>query len=182
MPRELIKFTWVALLFLYSCSSQQLAPPSPEALILLPPSESVAKVLLKQRLTLKSRGKQQQFLVIARFDQDRLKLVVLLPVGQQLLSLDYDGENLVQENLPLVNIPGKEILASMQFALWPESSIKKHYAEKEGWIVEIAPDERILLTVKGALLRIKRQNEELIVDNYLHDYRVIIETLEKTDL
>ena len=136
----------------------------------------------EKNLLLESRGKQQQFLLIARFDQDRLKLVVLLPVGQQLLSLDYDGEILLQENLPSVNIPGREILASMQFALWPERSIKKHYAKKEGWVVEIAPEERILLTDKGVLLRIKRQNDELIVDNYLRDYRVIIETLEKTDL
>ena len=177
-----MKYTWIVLLLLYGCSSQQLTYTSPKALKLLPPAERVADVLLKQRLTLKSGGKQQQFLLVARFDRDRLKLVVLLPTGQQLLSLDYDGESLVQENLPSVNVPGEEILASMQFALWPEHSIKKHYPEKEGWIVEIAPEERILLTVKGALLKIKRQDQELIVDNYLHDYRVIIDTLEKTDL
>lgn len=138
--------------------------------------------MLKQRVILESRGKRQQFLVVARFELNRLRLVVLLPTGQQLLSLDYDGERLVQVNSPSVNIPGKEILASMQFALWPERSIKKHYSDKDGWLVEIALKKRALLTASGPLLRINRETDQLIVDNYLHDYRVIVHTLEKTDL
>ena len=36
---------------------------------------------------------------VARFEYRRLKLVVLQPTGQQLLSLDYDGAKLVQEGL-----------------------------------------------------------------------------------
>ena len=182
MPGALKKAALTGLLFLYSCSAQQFSALRPEGLKLLPPAEGSVAVLLKQKVTLLTAEKQQQFLVVARFEQYRLKLVVLLPTGQLLLSLDYDGKKLVQETLSSINIPGKEILAIIQFAMWPKQSIKNHYLEKDGWLVEIAPEKRILLTATGVVLNISYQDKKLIIDNYLHDYQVVVYTLERTEL
>ena len=123
-----------------------------------------------------------QFLLVARFDQNRLKLVGLSPTGQKLLVLDYDGEELTQETSLWVDVPGKEILAVIQFALWPGQSINNWYPEKEGWQVDISPEIRILLTVAGVLLNISYEGEKIIIDNYLHEYRVLVHMLEKTEL
>jgi hypothetical protein len=149
---------------------------------LLPPAEASAAVLLKQKITLQAGGGQQQFLVVARFELQRLKLVVLLPTGQQLLSLDYDGKKLVQEDYAPVDLPGREILAIIQFATWPEDSIRAHYPEKDGWLLETTADQRILLTASGTVLKISYQPGELSVDNYLQEYRVIVKTLERMEL
>ena len=111
-----------------------------------------------------------------------MKLVALSPSGQRLLSLEYDGDKLTQESHTQYELPGREILAIIQFATWPESSIRSHYPERDGWIVETAVNQRILLTASGAVLKISYQPEALSVENYLHGYRVIVDTLEKTRL
>lgn len=182
MPRPLKRSALLLLLMLAACSTRQLAPLDPPQLLLLPPAEISKELLLKQKITFEAGDRQQQFLVVARFQRQRLKLVLLLPTGQPLLTLDYDGQNLVQENQSSVDLPGKEILASMQFSLWPEQSLLRHYPSEDGWQIEIKGHDRSLLTASGVLLKISRKSETLVVDNHLHDYRVIIQTLEQREL
>jgi len=182
MPNALKIASLPVLMFLFDCSAQQFSAPRPVGLKLLPPDEVSVAVLLKQKVTLQTGERQQQFLVVARFQQHRLELVVLSPTGQKLLTLDYDGENLVQDTLSSIDLRGKEILAIIQFALWPEHSINIHYPKKDGWVVEIAPEKRILFTASGMLLKISYQADELIVDNHIQDYRVIVHTLERTEI
>jgi hypothetical protein len=182
MPGTLKISALVVLLFLSGCSAQRFSASEPKVLKLLPPAEGSVSVLLKQKVTFQVGERQQQFLSVARFDQQRLKLVVLLPTGQVLLSLDYDGEKLVQEILTPVDLPGREIMAIIQFAMWPEHSIKTHYSEKDGWQVETSPGKRILLTESGMVLKVTYQLDELSVDNYLKGYRIIVHTLERTEL
>jgi hypothetical protein len=172
----------VAMLTLTACSTHRLAAPETVSLKLLPPAAVSVAVLLKQKITLQVDGGQRQFLAVARFDADRLQLVVLLPTGQRLLSLDYDGKELVQEDYAPFELPGREILAIIQFATWPEDSVRAHYPEKDGWLVDTSIDQRILLTASGAILKISYQPGELSVDNYLQGYRVIVDTLERTEL
>ncbi len=182
MPRALNRFVILCCFMLGACGTHQLASQEPPALILLPPAELTGELLLKQKITFAARGSEQQFLVIARLTRQRSKLVVLLPVGQQLLTLDYDGDRLLQTDYSQAKIPGREILASMQFALWPEQALRRHYSPNDGWRVEIADRERNLLTSSGPVLRITHDTESLVVDNHLHDYRVVIQTLEKKEL
>lgn len=182
MSQPLKIATWLLFFALAGCSTRQLEPPPPPELVLLPPTEISTELLLKQKITFESGDRQQQFLVVARFQRQRLKLVLLLPAGQPLLTLDYDGQILVQENQSNVALPGWEILASMQFALWPETSLTRHYPSEAGWQVVIAGHNRTLLTASGVVLKIGRESENLLLDNHLHDYRVIIQTLEKREL
>ena len=91
-------------------------------------------------------------------------------------------EKLLQEDYAPIELPGREILAIIQFATWPEYSITAHYPEKEGWLVETSIDQRILLTASGAVLKISYQPGELSIDNYLQGYRVLVDTLERTEL
>ena len=109
MPQAL---TLLAALLLAGCSASQMATPAVVELVLLPPSEGPAPVLLKQKITLLAGQRQQQFLAVARFEHDRLELVVLLPGGQRLLTLGYDGEELLQESLASIDLKGRDILAT----------------------------------------------------------------------
>ena len=177
-----LKTPFFILLVLCGCSSRQLAPAEPRELILLPPADIAVEVLLKQKISFVAGEQQQQFLVVARILRKRLKLVLLLPAGQTLLTLDYDGANLVQDNRSTVDLPGREILASMQFALWPVDSLRRHYSSDSGWQVNLEQGQRRLLTPSGTVLKIAASTEKLVVDNHLHDYRVIIQTLEKSEL
>lgn len=126
--------------------------------------------------------RSQQFLTVARFEPRRLRLAVLLPSGQSLATLDYDGEKLEQESVADIDVPGREILAVMQFANWPPDSLRRHYPASEGWRVEVSDGVRRLLTESGPALNIALSPRVLHIDNYSREYRVIVETLEKTDL
>jgi len=175
-------FIGCAFLLLAGCSSQRPMVPEVHELNLLPPSEGPAAVLLKQKITLQSGQREQQFLAVVRFTREQLKLVVLLPSGQRLLTLDYDGTELTQQSLAAFDLPGGEILAIMQVASWPEESVRAHYPTSAGWRLEVSPDARQLLTESGAALTISYSPGKLRIDNYLKEYRVIVETLEKTSL
>ena len=181
MPCRLILAGLFLTALLGACASR---PPSPEPprLGLLPPAEIAAEVLLKQKLTFTAAGREQQFLGVARLERERLVLVLLLPGGQVLLTLDYDGRRLHQENRASVDLPGREILASLQFGLWPEESLRRHYQAASGWLLDLDGTQRSLLTASGLVLKIARDADMLVVDNRLHDYRVIVQTLEKADL
>lgn len=172
----------LALLLLTGCSAQQAMLATATELKLLPPGEGPAPLLLKQKVSLLTGQREQQFLLVARFDDRQLRLVVLSPGGQRLLTLDYDGEELMQQSFAAFDLPGNEILAIMQFASWPQASLRRHYPEFEGWRVEIDPGERRLLTEFGSALTIAIRADELHVNNHQKGYRVIVQTLEKTEL
>jgi hypothetical protein len=172
----------VLALLLTSCAMQPRPGQIPAELVLLPPGEVETPLLLQQKVTLLFGQRQQQFLTVARFDRQRLVLVVLLPSGQSLLSLDYDGIELRQQsNLP-TDLPGRDILAILQFAIWPQASLRAHYPEGDGWRLQFGADERRLLTESGSALTIAFQPGEMRVDNYLREYRVIVQTLESNEL
>jgi hypothetical protein len=183
MPRALIRcFFGGAFLLMAGCSSQQAMAPEFIEFKLLPPSEGPAPVLLKQKVSLQSGHREQQFLAVARFEREQIKLVILLPSGQRLLTLDYDGSELTQQSLPGFDLPGGEILAIMQAASWPEASLRAHYPASAGWRLRISADARELLTESGTALTIDYSPGGLRINNYLKEYRVIVETLEKTNL
>ena len=182
MSRLSLGIVFLSCLLLGGCGGKRLSPANSAELILLSPADAPAEVLLRQRVSFIARDAEQQFLILARIERESLRLALLLASGQVVLELDYDGSDLRQQNHTGVEIPGREILASLQFASWPEAVLRRHYRASEGWRIEINGGERHLLTSSGVLLRIARNAESLVVDNHLHDYRVIIQTLEKTEL
>ncbi len=127
---------------------------------------------------MQSQGLEQQFVAVLRTQHDRLKLAALSATGQQLFFLEYDGESLTQKNASSIDIPGRDILAIMQFALWPSSSIQQHYTREEGWAVEISPQQRSLLTSSGVMLNVIYQADVILIKNHLHDYRLKVQPLE----
>lgn len=160
------------------CAATMLKPPRAEQLQLLPPAEMASELLLKQLVVLEAEGRTQQFMVVTRIQRERVKSVVLSAVGIRLLSLEYDGDAFFQQNDLSITIPGKEILAIIQFAVWPENSVKRHYPQREGWTVIIDGKQRALFWNDRPFLKFESQGEILTVDNYLHSYRVKIDTLD----
>lgn len=175
---------FVCLVVLCLCGCSFSSPPRTETaqLNLLPPAEGPVNSLLKQKITMESQSLNQQFIAVLRLQSDRLKMVALLPTGQQLFLLEYDGKELIQRNTSSIDIPGKDILAIMQFVLWPSNSIQQHYTREEGWFVDISPERRSLFTSSGVLLMVSYQADAVIIENQLHDYRLRVRPLENESL
>ncbi|MES9904633.1 MAG: DUF3261 domain-containing protein [Sedimenticola sp.] len=154
-------------------------PSLPKSLQLLPPSQGPGAWLLKQKVTMEARGELHRFLIVTRLESEQIRSVMLLPEGQPLISLVYDGENLIHKNRTDIEIPIQGILAIMQFSLWPEFSIREHYPTGDGWILSLSPQRRTLGTSDRLFLEVNFRAGGLVVDNHLHNYKIIIETLEK---
>ncbi len=131
---------------------------------------------------MQSRGLNQQFIAVIRLQQEQLKLVALMPSGQQLFYLQYDGEKLIKKNLSSIELPDKDILAIMQFALWPLHSIRNHYTKEDGWIVEASAEQRTLLSNSSLLIEVSYQAGTITVENHIHNYRLMIQPLENIPL
>ena len=170
---------WLVVLGLCGCSA--ITPKTNEMvqLKLLPPVEGPASSLIKQEITMMSEGHSQQFIAVIRLQSDRLKMMSLLPTGQQLFFLEYNGEKLMQKNFSSMDMPGEDILAIMQLALWPSPSIERHYTKEDGWLVKISAQQRILLNGSSALIKVNYQGENIMIENYLHNYQLKIKPLEK---
>lgn len=164
------------------CSVSQSLRPQTVKLILLPPGEGPEETLLKQKVTMQSAGLDQQFVAVLRLQRDRLKLAALMPSGQQIFYLEYDGEVLIQENTSSIDVPGRDILAIMQFALWPSSSVQQHYSGADDWFLDINAEQRTLLTGTDKILEVTYHSSSVVIVNHLHDYRLTVQPLENKGL
>lgn len=155
--------------------------PAPE-LLLLPPAEGPAPVLLKQTLAMESRGERLQFLVVGRFDHQSSRLAALMATGQPLMTLEYDGRKLRQQvNIP-AELPGKAILATIQFALWPADALSRYYPSEAGWRLDMEASRRRLWHDGVPQLDVVHEGGVIRVTNYPGEYSVTIQTLEKRKL
>ncbi|MBQ0756048.1 MAG: DUF3261 domain-containing protein [Amphritea sp.] len=184
MKTQLIRTGCVLLLLLLAgCSSfSAVTVESPAEMLLLQPAQGPSPVLLTQRVTLSSWGQQKQFIAIGRFTYEQAKLVALLPTGQQLLYLEFDGEQLEQRMVPSIELPGKDILALIQFALWPSDALQNNYRSEQGWKIDITDGRRQLTHNDNLWLDVRYEGQQINIYNYLAKYRVLIETLEQKDL
>lgn len=157
-------------------------PQVPKQLQLLPPAQGPDETLLKQKVTMKAAGEKRQFIAVLRLKRDATQLVALLPTGQQILQLSYDGKDLDQDSLLGVDVPGREILAMMQFALWPEQTIFQFYPSDLGWLLQMDDAHRQVENAEGPLLEVTYQKNKLTLENYVGNYKVQIETLEAQSL
>ncbi|MBM7456143.1 hypothetical protein HNR62_002024 [Oceanisphaera litoralis] len=164
------------------CSGLRLEPEAVAKLILLSPADGPDSVLLKQAVVMQSRGENLKFIVVSRFDRKRTRLVALMPTGQSLTTLDYDGQRLQQTVGIPVELPGEAILATIQFSLWPTPVLNRHYSSEAGWGVAIEANRRQLWHHGALVLDIVYDENITRVWNYPEEYQVTIQTFDKRDL
>ncbi|MBJ7538694.1 DUF3261 domain-containing protein [Marinomonas transparens] len=151
-------------------------------LVLLAPVAGTPTQVLKQGVTFKKHEQEKQFIAITRFTEQQTKLVALLPTGQSFLYLEYDGQNFKEKNEAGIELPSKDILAMIQFTLWPEGKVKESYPSNLGWRVEISPNLRSLYYKAQLRLKVELNGDKTNITNYADDYQVNIDTFEKEEL
>ncbi len=168
-------------LLLSGCSSLNDRVPASDKqpeLLLLSPQDSPFTGVLKQKVTLSIHDVERQFLVVSRLSYEQIVLVVLLPTGQQLFQLIYDGQKLQHKASVTADIPTRQLLALMQFSLWPQVSVKQAYSMADGWRLEWFKKMRGLRLHQQQWLNVVFEGEQIHIDNLIENYQVKIETLE----
>lgn len=178
MPRRLVLCT-LLLVALNACSLITPWHQNEPALYLLAPQDGPVPALYQQKLNLIANGNERQVLVALKVDTSGIKLKALLPTGQSLYSIEYDGQTLSKQNLANVELPAEEILTMLQFALWPSNIVHKTYGASEHWQIEETEEYRLLSYNGKRKLRVDFVSQNTIyLTNYSHQYEVNVETLE----
>lgn len=177
MPKYVIACLLLSLVILNGCSLNPFKGQSQQPLLLLSPAMGPEPTLLKQKLTFTTSGKQQQFLVLSDIKPDKFKVLVLMPTGMTLLKMSYDGNDFTQQNLTDIDIPAEQIMAEIQFALWPEKSLLESYSAEAGWNLQLDNTARSLYENKSLRLKVQYTNDAILIDNHRDRYQVKIQLL-----
>lgn len=181
MSRYLVKLLFVTLFAVFvlsGCGNLSQRAFNDDALILLPPHEGPKQALLKHKLLLTRHNNTQTFIVLNRISADVFKVLVLLPTGQTILRMSYDGESFDVKNMANNELPAKEIFALMQFVLWPKSTLTKYYRHELGWVVADDKNSRQLTYNNTPYLIIKNNKKGFNINNIKDKYKAVVEELE----
>lgn len=178
MSRYLKLLLTICLLIplLTSCSFIANRLLSPLELLLLKPQQGPSAGVTKHKVTLLRDDKRHSFIVINRFTQQNFQVIVLMATGQRVLSMQYDGNQFSQQNETDLKLPSREIMAVMQFALWPEDIVRSSYRGLGK--VTLTPELRQLSRDGQLELQADINEAETVVKHYSHKYSVIIQDLE----
>ncbi|WP_040502771.1 DUF3261 domain-containing protein [Idiomarina xiamenensis] len=127
--------------------------------------------------------KQQQFMISALLTAERVTLVGLSPLGQELWRIRYDAQGLsvssdIQAMSPQL---ARQIVADMQLALWPETTLQERLQGDLRLTVE--PDGRQLWQQQQLLLDIAMPSaQQITIENYQHGYRLALTLLDRQQL
>lgn len=179
MPKLIVSLAFVLLLT--ACSVFIPADKPDNGLVLLLPikEESSLPKVVKQSVTFEKFSQQRQFIAVARFNAEQTKFVALSPSGQAFLYLTHDNQGLIEENLLDVALPAKEILATIQFTLWPKWAVEQGYPMSLGWHVEISDNIRQLFYKNTLLIKVEHKGDDINIENYWSDYKIYIHTFDK---
>lgn len=171
----------VILIMLSSC---QLLPTNKVTMAhempLLPPSISNQLGVVKQKMTMVAGNKTQTFIVVSNDQSQQFDVLVMVPTGQALMRMTFDGQLFNEENMTGLKLPAKEIMAIMQFASWPVETLAQSYKIEDGWTIILEAGFRRLDCKQKRFLDVQYQdNDRMIISNKRSRYQAIIEPLEE---
>lgn len=184
MQRVINLILVVSLLSLPGCTHMRrwlalAGPNASQALFLLPPRLSGQEGVLKQKVTMNIGDKRQTFIALTQYALDSYQVLIMLPTGQIVLSMRYDGEVLAASNQTGITLPTQEMMAMMQFASWPEEVVVNRYSQISGLEVLTQPNLRQLLVDGKPLLTVTYSQDNAVhISHFIKKYQVMVEPLE----
>lgn len=165
------------LLMLFGCANRNSDEPR-LSLHLLAPSDG-PRAVLQQKLTFTTNDQTKELLVAIKLTGSEVKMNGLLPTGQFIYSLRYDGTTVVEDNLMNIPLPTHDMLAMMQFALWPTKAVETSYSKINGWDLDMSEGKRILSRNNTQVLEVEYISATHIAfTHFMHNYNIDIHTLE----
>ncbi len=167
------------MLAMAGCASTP--PPERERLgLMLAPAALGQSLSLQQHLTVERNGRIDELDAALDVDDARLELVGLA-FGQRVLSLRYDGDQLIawrHKMLPS-QVQAEDVLEDLQLTLWPFDAIAR--ALPAGWRIEERGLLRTLYREQQVVATISyseptRWSGTAVLENLRHHYRLTIQT------
>ena len=118
---------------------------------------------------------------LLRISDKQIRLLGLSPLGQRLLQVDYNGENVESwQASDEMRLPAREILFQMQVSLWPEIALLK-WLEGSDWQLQISPQRRQLFYRGKRWLTVDYIDGQKIIKlmHYQAEYQMTITSREE---
>jgi len=101
-----------------------------------------------------------------------------MPTGMTVLKMSYDGAEFLQQNMTDITIPAEQIMAVMQFALWPEAALMNRYSAPDGWLLALDNTSRQLSENNRLKLDVQYKEDSVLIKNIQDHYLVVIQSLD----
>lgn len=136
---------------LIACSTLMKAQKLPE-FPLFNPATLGQDIQLTQVVTSQVNDLPQVMLAAWSIENGKMSLVGLTVTGQEILRLQYDGNELTEEYSPLLKTPinGQIVISQIQFAYWPLDKIKQQLSGSSWKLIQ--DDEQRIITYKDHLV------------------------------
>ncbi|MFZ6751410.1 DUF3261 domain-containing protein [Undibacterium sp. Ren11W] len=168
------------LLVLSACSNAPLQP-SARLGLQLPPAQLGQAISLQQHLKVERNGRIDELDAALEVDADHLELVGLA-FGQRVLSLHYDGKDLISWRHVMLpaQVRAEDVLEDLQLCLWPADAISA--ALPAGWRVQDQGLRRTLYLADAMIATIDysgmpRWSGTVILNNLRYQYRLSIQSV-----
>jgi hypothetical protein len=170
------------VLLLSACAS--LAPPPTLPQLRVAPADFGAPLQLAQRLTVQEAPQdpllptsERQLDTVLQLDAGRLRLVALA-LGQRVLTLGWDGQQLEQQRHPLLpaSVDAERVLRDIALVFAPLDALRALLGE--GWTLVEQGSERRLAHAGQVLLVVhyRQGRRHVEIDNRAERYRLRIES------
>lgn len=109
----------------------------------LSPASLGQPLSLQQQIEVTGANQYHSLDAVLEVDAQRLT-VVGMALGQRVLTLQFDGQQLQEQRHPLLpaQVQGAEILSDLQLALWPADAIRPQLPD--GWHLDDSASQRVL--------------------------------------
>lgn len=174
MQRSFLRYVWLMgiLALLNGCAGQQINAPIPE-LAALP--ETGAQM---QHLTFEHQRQRHQLIGVLRHDERSLRLALLNPQGQRLLTLVYDddGARFLADTSFAPPFSAEWLASRLSWSLWPSAALIRTFDQSDWALVENG-ERRTILHDKRTIARITGDTDCRIIQDFEADYRLYIAPL-----
>ena len=131
-----------------------------------------------QLVAVTRENQQQSLLLQSELQGEQLNLAALTPQGISLFSMSLlkDGSYTLEKHIPGLALYPSHMLADMQLASWPISTINKGL---DGAFVKASKQQRIVADAKGQLMVISYADNKITINHLRRHYTITIEEIKE---
>ena len=165
----------LSVLLLAGCSGQPAIAPLPAPMTL----QSVDTQL--QHLTFEYQHQRHELIGALRHDDHSLRLIMLSPQGQRLLTLLHDdkGARFIGDSAFVPEFSASWLASRLTWSLWPSSALKQSF-EGSHWTLTQEENRRTIRYRNRVIAYVDQRADCLAIDDIEGGYRLFIAPLDAT--
>lgn len=163
----------LSMVLLVGCAGKPVEAPLPEL------SELPERETQMQRLTFLHQDQRHEMVGVLRHDENALRLALLSPQGQRLLTLVHDqsGSRFLDDAAFDPPFSAEWLASRISWSLWPRTSLVQAFGPS-GWTLTDTEEGHTIRYHKRVIARISDDGECRMIEDLEADYRLYIAPID----